>query len=179
MRKVVTGDQVAQIYNRDPFAVPAWRAPVYRTPLTLVLIVHAARLLWRLARFVTRHTAAILAVLAWVLAWRVVGTAGLLALVLSAAAVLVAWRWRFPAAFTRWIGTPARSKWRAVHYRRRWGAVMTIGRLAPSYQGRVGPVRRPRRGRFGVHPPRRPGRHHSRPAHPGARGSAGAASRQA
>jgi len=137
MRKVVTGDQVAQIYNRDPFAVPAWRAPVYRTPLTLVLIVHAARLLWRLARFVTRHTVAILAVLAWVLAWRVVGTAGLLALVLSVAVVLVAWRWRFPASFTRWIGTLARSKWRAVHYRRRWGAVMTIGRLAPSYQGRV------------------------------------------
>lgn len=31
MRKVVTGDQVAQIYNRNPFAVPAWRSPVYRT----------------------------------------------------------------------------------------------------------------------------------------------------
>ena len=32
MRKVVTGDQVAQIYNRDPLAFPIWRAPVYRTP---------------------------------------------------------------------------------------------------------------------------------------------------
>ena len=32
MRKVITGDQVAQIYNRDPLAFPVWRAPVYRTP---------------------------------------------------------------------------------------------------------------------------------------------------
>jgi S-DNA-T family DNA segregation ATPase FtsK/SpoIIIE len=137
MRKVVTGDQVAQFYNRDPFAFPAWRAPVYRTPFAVFLIVQTARLLWRLARFVTRHTMAILAVLAGVLAWREVGTAGLIALVLTVAAVLVVWRWRYPDSFSRWVGTPARSRWRAVHYRRRWGAVMTIGRLAPTYQGRV------------------------------------------
>ena len=43
MRKVVTGDQVAQIYNRDPFALPAWRAPVFRTPFVLVLIVQVNR----------------------------------------------------------------------------------------------------------------------------------------
>ena len=33
MRKVVTGDQLAQLRNHDPFAIPAWRAPIYRTPL--------------------------------------------------------------------------------------------------------------------------------------------------
>ena len=33
--------------------------------------------------------------------------------------------------------SPARGQWRAWHYRRRWAAVMTIGRLAPVYQGRV------------------------------------------
>ena len=32
MRKIVTGEQIAQLTNPDPFAVPAWRAPVYRTP---------------------------------------------------------------------------------------------------------------------------------------------------
>ena len=32
MRKVITGEQVAQLYNRDPFALPVWRAPVYQTP---------------------------------------------------------------------------------------------------------------------------------------------------
>ena len=51
--------------------------------------------------------------------------------------MLVLWRWRFPASFSRFIGTPARGQWRAWHYRRRWAAVMTIGRLAPVYQGRV------------------------------------------
>ena len=45
MRRVVTGDQIAQLRNPDPFAVPAWRSPVYRTPLWIVAIVHAARLL--------------------------------------------------------------------------------------------------------------------------------------
>ena len=134
---MVTGDQVAQIYNGDPFAVPIWRAPVYRTPFVLVLFVQAARVLWRLAAFVIRHSVAVLVVLAWVLAWREVGSAGLLALVLSISVVLVVWRWRFPASFSRWVGAPARSRWRAWYYRRRWGAVMTIGRLAPSYQGRV------------------------------------------
>ena len=30
-----------------------------------------------------------------------------------------------------------RGKWRRWHYRRHWAAVMTIGRLAPLYQGRL------------------------------------------
>ena len=37
MRKVVTGEQVAQLSNPDPFAMPVWRAPVYRTPLGIIL----------------------------------------------------------------------------------------------------------------------------------------------
>ena len=28
----VTGEQIAQIDNPDPFAPPVWRSPVYRTP---------------------------------------------------------------------------------------------------------------------------------------------------
>ena len=31
MRRVITGEQVAQIYSPDPFAAP-FRAPVYQTP---------------------------------------------------------------------------------------------------------------------------------------------------
>ena len=50
MRRIVTGDQIAQLRNPDPFAVPAWRSPVYRTPLATVAIVHTARLLYRLVR---------------------------------------------------------------------------------------------------------------------------------
>jgi proline racemase len=30
-RDWVTGEQLAQVDNRDPFAVPIWRSPVYRT----------------------------------------------------------------------------------------------------------------------------------------------------
>ena len=43
MRKVVTGEQVDQIYNPDPFARPVWRAPVYQTPPAVVAVVQ----LWR------------------------------------------------------------------------------------------------------------------------------------
>ena len=32
MRKVITGEQVAQLSNREPFALPVWRAPIYQTP---------------------------------------------------------------------------------------------------------------------------------------------------
>ena len=40
MRSVITGEQVAQIYNPDPFARPVFRAPVYQTPAG----THPARL---------------------------------------------------------------------------------------------------------------------------------------
>ena len=55
MRKVITGEQVAQLYNRDPFALPAWRAPVYQTPAGFILLVQLARLLAWMARLVIRH----------------------------------------------------------------------------------------------------------------------------
>ena len=55
MRSVVTGEQVAQIYNPDPFARPVFRAPVYRTPAGLILLAWLARLLVRLVRLIFRH----------------------------------------------------------------------------------------------------------------------------
>src|SRR6266487_3478688 len=76
MRRVVTGDQIAQLRNPDPFAPPAWRSPVYRTPLWIVVIVHAARLLYRLVRFLARHPVLVLAVIVSVLMWRVIGWLG-------------------------------------------------------------------------------------------------------
>ena len=69
--------------------------------------------------------------------WRVIGWLGLVVLAVSIAAVLAVWWWRFRVSFSRFIAGPARGQWRAWHYRRRWAAVMTIGRLAPLYQGRV------------------------------------------
>ena len=100
-------------------------------------IVHFVRMIVWLVRFLFRHPVLVLAVIVGVLMWRVIGWLGLVVLAVSITAVLVVWRWRFPASFSRFIGTPARGQWRAWHYRRRWAAVMTIGRLAPVYQGRV------------------------------------------
>jgi DNA segregation ATPase FtsK/SpoIIIE, S-DNA-T family len=137
MRRVVTGDQIAQLRNPDPFAAPAWRSPVYRTPLWIVAIVHFVRLIVWLVRFLFRHPIGVLAAIAGVLMWRLLGWLGVIVLAVSIAALLVLWRWRFPSSFSRFIATPARRQWRAWHYRRRWAAVMTIGRLAPVYQGRV------------------------------------------
>ena len=55
MRRVVTGEQVAQIYNPDPFARPVLRAPVYQTPVGLILIAWLIRGLARLVRLIIRH----------------------------------------------------------------------------------------------------------------------------
>jgi DNA segregation ATPase FtsK/SpoIIIE, S-DNA-T family len=137
MRRVVTGDDIAQVRNPDPFAVPAWRSPVYRTPLWIVAIVHFVRMLVWLVRFLFRHPVLVSAAVIGVLMWRVIGWLGLVVLAVSIAVVLVAWWWRFRVSFSRFVARPARARWRAWHYRRRWAAVMTIGRLAPLYQGRV------------------------------------------
>ena len=137
MRHPVTGEYLAQVRNPDPFAVPAWRSPVYRTPALVVAIVQLARLLWRLAHLLARHPLATTAAAVLAVTWVCVGWPAVLALVAVPAVLLGVWRWRWPASFTRLVATPARSRWRAWHYRRRWTPVMTIGRLAVTYQGRV------------------------------------------
>ena len=137
MRKVVTGEQLAQLTNPDPFAIPRWRAPVYRTPGWIIALVQFGRFVWWLAGLIIRHPLvdAVLTVL--VLVWLNAGWPGLVALVLTVAAVLAVWRWARPVSFRRWIAGPARGKRRSWFYRRRWGAVMTVGGLAPFYQGRI------------------------------------------
>jgi DNA segregation ATPase FtsK/SpoIIIE, S-DNA-T family len=137
MRKVVTGDRIAQLRNPDPFAPPTWRAPIYETPGGIIVAVQFIRLIGRLIRFITRHPLLDLAAAAVVLLWLVIGWVGLVLLTAGIAVVLVVWWRRFPASFTRFVGGPARARWRAWHYRRRWAGVMTIGRLAPFHQGRI------------------------------------------
>jgi S-DNA-T family DNA segregation ATPase FtsK/SpoIIIE len=137
MRKVVTGEQVAQLYNRDPFALPIWRAPVYQTPAIVTIAVQLYRLLSWLVRLIVRHplAASILALAA--VTWADLGWVTLAALVAAALVVLASWRWFWPSSFARWVGRPARGKWRAWCYRRRWVGVMTIAGAAPWYQGRI------------------------------------------
>jgi len=120
MRKVVTGEQVAQVYNPDPFARPVWRAPVYRTPAWIIALVQLFRLLAWLVRLAARHPVATALVALLVFIWVNTGWAGLVALVLAVGALLAVWRYCWPLSFARWVATPARGRWRAWCYRRRW-----------------------------------------------------------
>jgi S-DNA-T family DNA segregation ATPase FtsK/SpoIIIE len=137
MRKVITGDQVAQIYNRDPFALPAWRAPIYQTPAGIIALVQLARLLSWLVRLLARHPVAAAALAVLVLAWVNVGWLGLVLLLAWALVVLMTWWFFWPSSFSRWIAGPARGKWRGWCYRRRWAGVMAISGAAPWHQGGV------------------------------------------
>ena len=137
MRRVITGEQVAQIYNPDPFARPVFRAPVYQTPAGIILMAWLARLMFRLARLAFRHPLAtgVLALLAFL--WFTITWVGIAAIIACAVLVLMTWRWFWPCGFARWVSAPARNTRRAWVYRRRWPAVMTIADLAPYYRGRI------------------------------------------
>ncbi len=120
MRRVVTGDRIAQLRNPDPFAVPAWRSPVYRTPGWIIAVVQLGRGITALIRFTIRHPVIVLAAVSGALMWQALSWPGLAALAVSITAALAIWRWRFPHSFTRFIAAPARSRWRGWHYRRHW-----------------------------------------------------------
>jgi len=137
MRKVITGEQVAQIYNRDPFALPIWRAPVYQTPAIFTIAVQLYRLISWLARLIVRHPLAAGILALSTLTWVDLGWVVLVALAAAVITMLVAWRWFWPVSFARWITRPVRGAWRSWRYRRRWAGVMTIAGAAPWYQGRV------------------------------------------
>src|SRR5262249_46166583 len=137
MRAPVAGEYLAQVRNPDPFAVPAWRSPVYRTSAWIIIVVQLARLAWRLARFLARHPVADTIVAVLVLAWLYVGWPAVAGLVIGPAVVVGVGRGRWPASFPRRVAAPAHTRWRIWYYRRRWTAVMMIGRLAVTYQGRV------------------------------------------
>jgi S-DNA-T family DNA segregation ATPase FtsK/SpoIIIE len=90
MRRVVTGEELAQLYNPDPFAMPRWRAPVYRTPFVIILAVKLVKLLAWIVRLVFRHplAASVLALTAAI--WVKLGWVTLAALVLAAVVMLPA-----------------------------------------------------------------------------------------
>ena len=68
-RNWVMGEQLAQVDNRDPFAVPVWRSPVYRTPEPVIMVVQLVRLICRVLWFVLTDPAidavAVLVVVTW------------------------------------------------------------------------------------------------------------------
>jgi DNA segregation ATPase FtsK/SpoIIIE, S-DNA-T family len=133
MRKVVTGDQVAQLRNPDPLAFPVWRAPVYRTPAVFIAVAQLCRFLAWLVRLVFRHPVVSLTLAVLGFTWSETGWLGVTLLMVWAVVVLTGWRVLWPGTFARWVAGPARSR----RYRRRWASVMTISGLAPWYQGRI------------------------------------------
>jgi S-DNA-T family DNA segregation ATPase FtsK/SpoIIIE len=133
----VTGEQVAQVDNPDPFASPVWRSPVYRTPEPVIWLVQLTRFIARVMWFVIRHPALDAVAAALVFVWLHAGWVGLASVCGGVVVVLVMLRLYWPAWFARLVSAPVRNRWRWWYYRRHWHAVLTITRLAPMYRGRV------------------------------------------
>src|SRR5689334_7280336 len=132
-----SGQQLAQLDNPDPFAPPAWRSPIYHTPGWVITIVQLVRAIVAVVKFLVRHPALDLVLAVELLAWSQAGWHGPVILTGTVSVVLVGWRLRWPASFSRCIGSPVRGKWRRWHYQRHWLAVLTIAHLVPVYRGQV------------------------------------------
>src|SRR5271166_629661 len=124
-RNWVTGEQLAQVDNRDPFAVPVWRSPVYRTPEPVIFVVQLVRLVWRLLWFALTHPLLDAVATLVVVAWLGLGWPGVAGLALAAVAGLAGLRVIQPEWFARFVVAPVRDWWRGWRYRRRRKAAMT------------------------------------------------------
>jgi S-DNA-T family DNA segregation ATPase FtsK/SpoIIIE len=96
MRRVVTGEELAQLQNPNPFAMPRWRAPVYRTPLGIILAVKFVKLLAWIVRMLVRHPLAASVLALATVIWLDLGWVTLVALVLAVIVMLAAWWWFWP-----------------------------------------------------------------------------------
>jgi DNA segregation ATPase FtsK/SpoIIIE, S-DNA-T family len=134
-RNWVMGEQLAQVDNRDPFAVPVWRSPVYRTPEPVIMVVQLVRLIWRVLWFAFTHPGADAVAALVVVTWMGLSWPGLVGLATVAVIGLAGLRVLQPVWFARLVAVPVRDWLRWWFYRRRWKAAMTLARLAPDYRG--------------------------------------------
>jgi S-DNA-T family DNA segregation ATPase FtsK/SpoIIIE len=134
-RNSVIGEQLAQVDNRDPFAAPVWRSPVYRTPEAVIMIVQLTRLIWRVLWFALTHPAVDAMAALIVATWLGLSWPGLAGLAVVAVTGLAGLRVIHPAWFARFVAVPVRDWLRWLFYRRRWKAAMTLAGLAPDYRG--------------------------------------------
>jgi len=132
-----SGEQIVQVANPDPFARPVLRSPVLHTPVWVIVLAQAARLLWRLARFTARHPVADLITAALAAAWWFTGWPGPLTVAVLLTAGSLGWRLAWPVSWTRLVAVPARGRWRRWVYARRWVSVMTVARLAVVSRSRL------------------------------------------
>ncbi|HEV2373653.1 MAG TPA: FtsK/SpoIIIE domain-containing protein [Streptosporangiaceae bacterium] len=133
----VTGEQIAQVDNPDPFASPVWRSPVYRTPEGVIWLVQLLRLLWRVTWFLITHPLLDAVAGVVILTWLNLRWPGLVGLAVLVVAALIGLRVLRPDWFTRFVANPSRDKWRRWFYRRHWHSAMTLAGLAPTYRGKV------------------------------------------
>ncbi|HEY6313373.1 MAG TPA: FtsK/SpoIIIE domain-containing protein [Streptosporangiaceae bacterium] len=134
-RNWVRGEQLAQLDNRDSFAPPVWRSPVYRTPEAVIVVVQILRLIWRVLWFALTHPLVDAAVVLVFATWLGLGWPGIAGLTAAGAAGLIGLRIMQPTWFARFVTVPVRDWWRWWFYRRRWKASMTLAGLAPDYRG--------------------------------------------
>ena len=134
-RNWVTGEQLAQVDNRDPFAVPVWRSPVYRTPEPVIFVVQLVRLVWRVLWFALTHPLADVVAILVAVTWMGLGWPGLVGVAVLAIIGAVGLRVIQPTWFTRFIAVPVWDWLRWWFYRRRWKAAMILAGLAPDYRG--------------------------------------------
>jgi S-DNA-T family DNA segregation ATPase FtsK/SpoIIIE len=134
-RNAVTGEHLAQLSNRDPFAVPVWRSPVHRTPEGVILVVQLIRLVWRVLWFALTHPALDAVIALVIVTWFGLGWPGLAALATVTVTGLVGLRVVQPEWFARFVAAPMRDWLRWLFYRRRWKAAMILAGLAPDYRG--------------------------------------------
>jgi len=134
-RNWVRGEQLTQLDNRDPFAPPAWRSPVYRTPEAVILIVQLLRLIWRVLRFALTHPLVDAAALLVFATWLGLGWPGIAGLATVAVIGLAGLRAMQPVWFARFVAVPVRDWLRWWFYRRRWKAAMILAGIAPDYRG--------------------------------------------
>ncbi|MGK5551694.1 FtsK/SpoIIIE domain-containing protein [Actinomadura kijaniata] len=136
-RKTGPGDGIVAEASTDPFSPPKWAPPVWHMPEGLVLLVNAVRILVRLAVFTVRNIVpvSVAAGLGWL--WHQVGwhlPALLVALVLV---VLGLWALIDWASFLRYVGRPARARWRLVFvYRRDWQPILATAGLTRVHKKR-------------------------------------------
>ena len=134
-RDWVAGEQLAQVDNRDPFAPPVWRSPVYRTPEPVIMVVQLVRLIWRVLWFALTHPGVDAVAALVVVTWLGMGWPGLVGLAAIAVVGLAGLRVLQPSWFARFVAGPVRDWLRWWFYRRRWKAAMTLAGLAPDYRG--------------------------------------------
>jgi S-DNA-T family DNA segregation ATPase FtsK/SpoIIIE len=134
-RNWVAGEQLAQVDNRDPFAPPVWRSPVYRTPEPVIMVVQLIRLICRVLWFALTHPGADAVAALVVVTWLGMGWPGIVGLAAIAVVGLAGLRVLQPTWFARFVAGPMRDRLAWWFYRRRWKAAMTLAGLAPDYRG--------------------------------------------